>query len=194
MNVTTSIRKGADFSIRHWFLVGIMCLMGSISLMMVSSSTGKAAPGVNPINSAQCGANLILDPETGKCETKGSVDTITNLLRTIIHWFSVVVGFVAVIMLIFGGFKYILSSGSTDNVNAAKNTILYAIVGLVIVGLAQIIVNVVLEETSNVSEGSSSTSCTHKHLPNEDDAGHNHLDINNLPPDHIHTAEQPACQ
>ncbi len=47
-----------------------------------------------------------------------------------------VVGAVAVVMLIFGGIRYIVSGGDQANVTAAKNTILYAIIGIIIALLA----------------------------------------------------------
>ena len=54
------------------------------------------------------------------------------------------VGVIAVIMIIIGGLKYIISSGDSNNINSAKNTILYAIIGLVIVAFAQEVVRYVL--------------------------------------------------
>ncbi len=75
----------------------------------------------------------------------GTADaTINNVIKVVIDIFSVVVGVTAVIMIMVGGFKYIVSSGDSSNVNSAKNTILYALVGLVIVVLAQVIVRFVL--------------------------------------------------
>jgi hypothetical protein len=47
-------------------------------------------------------------------------------------------------MVIIGGFRYIVSNGDSNGVSGAKNTILYAIVGLVIVLFAQVIVRFVL--------------------------------------------------
>ena len=58
--------------------------------------------------------------------------------------FSAIVGIIAVVMIIVGGIKYITSGGDSGNVTAAKNTILYAVIGLVVVALAQIIVKFVL--------------------------------------------------
>jgi hypothetical protein len=55
---------------------------------------------------------------------------------------------VAVIMIIVGGLKYITSGGDSGNITSAKNTILYAIVGLIVVALAQIIVRFVLERAT----------------------------------------------
>jgi hypothetical protein len=53
-------------------------------------------------------------------------------------------------MIIYGGFRYITSGGDSNGVTAAKNTILYAIIGLIIVALAQIIVNFVLNKTTSI--------------------------------------------
>lgn len=78
----------------------------------------------------------------------GQEESIANIIRTVINIFSAIVGSVSVIMIILGGFKYITSGGDSNNVSGAKNTIMYAIVGLVIVAFAQIIVQFVLERTT----------------------------------------------
>jgi hypothetical protein len=57
-------------------------------------------------------------------------------------------------MIIIGGLKFITSSGNSDRVKSARNTILYAIVGLIIVALAQTIAHFVLAEAANPSVGS----------------------------------------
>lgn len=54
------------------------------------------------------------------------------------------VGIVAVIMLIYGGFRYVMSGGDSKKVTDAKNTILYAIIGLIVAVLAYAIVHFVL--------------------------------------------------
>jgi TRAP-type C4-dicarboxylate transport system permease small subunit len=71
-------------------------------------------------------------------------------LKRIINIFSVIVGVIAVIMIIIGGLKYITSGGESSNVSGAKNTIIYAIVGLVIVALAQFIVRFVLSNATAI--------------------------------------------
>jgi hypothetical protein len=53
-------------------------------------------------------------------------------------------------MIIIGGLKYITSGGESSNVSGAKNTIIYAIVGLIVVALAQFIVHFVLANTANL--------------------------------------------
>ena len=69
---------------------------------------------------------------------------LNNLIKNTINLLSLLVGIIAVIMMIYGGFRYITSGGDSGNVTSAKNTILYAIVGLIIVALAQFIVRFVL--------------------------------------------------
>ncbi|NLA42691.1 hypothetical protein GX865_00830 [Candidatus Saccharibacteria bacterium] len=68
----------------------------------------------------------------------GVFSKITNVLLFI-------VGAISVIMIIIGGLRYVISGGDSTNVSAAKNTILYAIIGIVISLLAYAIVNFVLE-------------------------------------------------
>ena len=76
---------------------------------------------------------------------------VNNLIAVIINVFSVVVGVVAVIMIIVGGFRYITSGGDSGNVTGAKNTILYAVIGLIIVALAQFVVKFVISKTTEAT-------------------------------------------
>lgn len=91
----------------------------------------------------------------GNCEnTTNSGQQVNKLLTQIVNIISVIVGVVAVVMIIIGGFRYITSGGDSGNVTGAKNTILYAIIGLVIVALAQFIVRFVLNQTTTLTTGS----------------------------------------
>lgn len=74
----------------------------------------------------------------------GQPTSLASIAKTIVNILSVIVGVVAVIMIIVGGFRYITSGGDSGNVSSAKNTLIYAIVGLIIVALAQFIVHFVL--------------------------------------------------
>ncbi|MBP9738227.1 hypothetical protein KBD20_00910 [Candidatus Saccharibacteria bacterium] len=99
-----------------------------------------------------CKGVLVTDPDSGvnsgttadDCNEDASGETFASLAQKIINVFSIVVGTVSVIMIIVGGFRYIISGGDSGGVTAGKNTILYAIVGLVIVIFAQVIVRFVL--------------------------------------------------
>ncbi len=101
------------------------------------------------INGGLCqGANLKVSATTDpKCDANANgatTDTINKTIALVINVFSLVVGVAAVIMIIIGGMRYIISGGDSGNVTSAKNTILYAIIGLVVVALAQFVVKFVL--------------------------------------------------
>lgn len=61
-----------------------------------------------------------------------------------------IVGLISVIMLVYGGLRYILSGGDSKKVTDAKNTVLYAIIGLIISMLAYAIVHFVLNSVIGV--------------------------------------------
>lgn len=67
----------------------------------------------------------------------GVFTTITNVLLFLI-------GAISVIMLIIGGVRYVLSGGDQAAVTSAKNTILYAVIGIIVAILAYAIVNFVI--------------------------------------------------
>lgn len=69
---------------------------------------------------------------------------ITNILNVIIG----VLGILAVIVIIFGGVQYMTSTGDAAKVKKAKDTILYGVIGLIIVILAFAIVNFVINNVN----------------------------------------------
>ena len=68
----------------------------------------------------------------------------TGAFRQITNTILYIVGVIAVIMLIIGGIRYVISGGDAKKVTDAKNTVLYAIIGLVIAVFAYAIVNFVI--------------------------------------------------
>jgi hypothetical protein len=108
-------------------------------------------------NGLTCGTELnpqnIDGASSAPCESESedASTTVENIVKLVINIFSWIVGIIAVIMIIVGGLKYITSSGDSGNVTGAKNTILYAVVGLVVVALAQFVVRFVLDKVKNAS-------------------------------------------
>ena len=86
-------------------------------------------------------------------ELIGDNGVFTRITNTLL----MIIGVVAVVMLLLGGLRYITSGGDSKKVTDAKNTILYAIIGLVICVLSYAIVNFVLK-TIDVSTSSETTS------------------------------------
>ena len=68
----------------------------------------------------------------------------SSLVRRVINFMLIGIAVVSVVMLIFGGFRYVVSSGNKDAVTSAKNTILYAVIGLLIALFAYAIIQFVL--------------------------------------------------
>jgi cytochrome bd-type quinol oxidase subunit 2 len=95
----------------------------------------------------KCGTTLSVDNTTG-CDISQGTTGINTIITNIVNIFSIIVGIVSVIMIIYGGFRYVTSGGDSGNVSSAKNTIIYAVVGLVVVALAQFIVQFVLDKVS----------------------------------------------
>lgn len=135
--------------------MSVMLLMGIPLTVPVAVSAQAAAPQPPTIQGSLCGGAKDLQIPAGgpnqnpttTCQTNGQGDTkINSLLQQIINIFSVIVGVVAVIMIIYAGFRYITSGGDSSKVGNAKNTILYALIGLVIVALSQVIVRFVLSK------------------------------------------------
>ena len=121
-------------------LMAAAALLAPVAVPVVA----YAADGDDVIQSGLCGG-VELQLSSGDCADAGdSSDKLNNLIKQVINILSIVVGVVAVVMIIFGGLKYITSGGDSSNVSSAKNTIIYAIIGLVIVALAQFIVRFVL--------------------------------------------------
>jgi hypothetical protein len=75
--------------------------------------------------------------------TSGNLFAQGGIFHTIADTLIFIVGAVAVIMLIIGGLRYVISQGSKDSVASAKDTILYAIIGIVVAILAFAIVQFV---------------------------------------------------
>jgi len=127
-------------------------MMPALTPAIASAQSDAAADP--DVNQGLCnGANLNFSGVDESCVAgeSGAGATVDNLVADIINIISLIVGVVSVIMIIIGGLRYITSNGDSGNVTNAKNTILYAIIGLVVVALAQLIVRFVIERTASTS-------------------------------------------
>ena len=114
--------------ITPYILAGMLVLTVSLLISNDSSALGI----IDGVNAARGDGQ-----PTELFGADGVVSTITNVLLF-------VVGALSVVMLIIGGLRYTISGGNSTAVTAAKNTILYAIVGLVIAFLAYAAINFIL--------------------------------------------------
>ncbi len=130
-------------------ILSLVLATGSLVAPVALVSSVHAASTANIDQSLCAGANLSANEGDSCDNTDAAVETANELMVTVINIFSLVVGVTSVIMIIIGGLKYITSGGDSGNVSGAKNTILYAIIGLVVVALAQVIVRFVLAKVSS---------------------------------------------
>lgn len=79
-----------------------------------------------------------------KSVNPGNTTDLPGMIKTIINVLLFVIGAVSVIMIVVGGIKYTTSNGDSNAVKSAKDTILYAIIGVVVSLLAFAIVNFVV--------------------------------------------------
>jgi len=78
------------------------------------------------------------------------VDRPNDLVKNVVNGILYFVGILSVVMLIWGGILYTTSAGDSNKVTTAKNTIMYAVIGLVVAIFAYAIVNFVLITSSGV--------------------------------------------
>lgn len=112
------------------------------------------AQGILPMTAAACGGGTGSSKDQvlgGVGETGSSCDSsgVTGTLSAAVSILSYVVGAAAIIMVIAAGFRYVTSGGESGAVGNAKNTLIYALVGVAIAALAQLLVHFVLTNANN---------------------------------------------
>ncbi len=103
---------------------------------------------VTPVNAADCEVTSGIAGGIDCANPGGDVPQTLfgagSIFNTIINVLLFIIGAISVIMLIYGGIRYTTSGGASASVTAAKNTIMYAIIGLVVAFLAYAVVNWIL--------------------------------------------------
>jgi hypothetical protein len=75
---------------------------------------------------------------------KSQKDKAPDMIKIVINTLFVVLGMVAVVMIVVGGIRYASSAGDAGSLKSAKDTIMYAVVGLVVAIMSYTIVNFVV--------------------------------------------------
>lgn len=120
-------------------LMAVMILLGVVSWTVFSSLSVSA---VDPLNES-----CKQDPNNPICKTASQGEDLfgpNSIWTRVINTMIFVVGAIAVLMIVIGGLRYTLSNGDASGTKSAKDTIIYAIIGLVISIMAYAIVNFVL--------------------------------------------------
>jgi len=159
-----------DIGVIAAYLVIGYVVYGGYLYMFSSGDPGKAMNGKKTLTRAFIGlaivalSNVILNAihialfnNAGSfavdCTVAGSCmnseTASTQLVTNVLNWFIATAGIVAAIFVVVGGVGYVTSSGDAGKLQKAKTTITYALIGLAIVGLAEIIVTFVSGIISN---------------------------------------------
>lgn len=123
----------------------VMTLLAAFTLSAAGQALQPAAalaacpPGKSPESQVLHGV--------GQTGSNCTDDGVSNLIRAVVRILSIVVGIAAIIMIIISGFKFITSSGDSNKISSAKSALIYALVGLAIAALAQILVQLVLTQS-----------------------------------------------
>ena len=119
------------------FLQGLIVALG---LTVVSVPAVVSAAPVDVFQGCSGTNSTVCNNSDAKSQIFGSGGIFSRIISTLF----IVIGLIAVIIIVIGGLRYVLSAGDQNAVNSAKNTILYAVIGLVISILAYAIVNFVI--------------------------------------------------
>ena len=154
-------------TIASYLIVGYV-IYGGYLYILASGDAGKVAAGKKTLVHAFIGLAIIgltkaiissiqtvfgikAFESCSALEQTGCGVTPEELVLNSIQWFIGVAGVVAVAFIVLGGIKYITSSGDAGKLQQAKNTILHALIGLVIVGLAFAISNFFINVVNKAS-------------------------------------------
>ena len=77
---------------------------------------------------------------------------LRQIVLKMINWVLLFLGLTATGFLIYGGFLYITSAGNDENVNKAKKLITFAAVGIIVILLAAVLVNALIDMVSATAE------------------------------------------
>lgn len=136
----------------------ILLAAGSFLLMFGVFASHAAASGFSSINAIQngaCGASGVNSTDCSSSSSKAN-SSINGVIKRVINIFSVVGGIVVVIMIAIGGFRYATSGGNEQAIATAKKTLMYALIGLVIIVLAQVVAKFALHEVSTAANSGTS--------------------------------------
>jgi hypothetical protein len=118
------------------FIISIIAVTGLLGIVAVAPAYVDTA-SASPKSAIQDGVSDI-DIGGGNSDIGPKVKIVINILMYGL-------GVIAVIMIIVGGIRYTTSGGDASGIKSARDTILYAVVGLVVAILSYAIVNFVLK-------------------------------------------------
>lgn len=128
-------------------IIGVVCVLSVVIGALVSVVFASELMAASRFT-IQAGANAA-QGDSQPAELFGSAGIFTVISNLLLF----VIGALSVVMIIFGGLRYVVSGGNATAVTAAKNTIVYAIVGLIVAFLAYAVINFILGSLASGTPG-----------------------------------------
>jgi cytochrome bd-type quinol oxidase subunit 2 len=128
----------------------IQLIITSLALVLGVASTAFVPAGV--ASAADSSQKSVCEGSGGswngnKCTRSGEA-SLQDQIEQVVNVLLFVLGAISVIMIIIGGIRYATSNGDSSQITSARNTILYAVIGLIVAILAFAIVNFVINQFS----------------------------------------------
>ncbi len=124
---------------KNKFIKGLVAAGAAVSVPLVAFadavSEGLSGSGLRSIfgNSGRLG------------NSQSVMELITNVIRLMLMF----TGAIAIIFLVYGGYMYITSAGSAESAEKGKNTVVNALIGIVVIALSYVLVTVVSNLVGN---------------------------------------------
>jgi len=149
-----------DITVAAAYLVLGFVIYGGYRYIFSGGDPGKVAAGKKTLTQAFIGLAIVMGAGiimttlrtiiganyNKKCalsDTCYSMEDAGGVISSSLTWFIGIAGVAAAVFLIYGGISYMTSAGNPGKVQQAENIIMYALIGLAIVGLAEVIVTIV---------------------------------------------------
>lgn len=163
-----------DLTVIAAYLVLGYVIYGGYLYIFSAGDPGKVAGGKKTLTHAFIGLAIVMSAYIimnairiallgssgvfANCANEKCVDVAGNLVTNAVQWVIGIAGIVAVIFVVYGGISYASSAGDPGKLQKAKQTIIYALIGLAIVGLAEMItafVSGMIKEANNQNSSAS---------------------------------------
>jgi hypothetical protein len=132
---------------KKFLLIGLM--LTTLLFPLVNLATVTAAVNIVPA----CNGGALSGQGASVCSDVNSVnssssDPLITVIKTVMNIISYITGIAAVVLIIISALRFITSGGDSNNVAAARKTLTYALIGIAVIILSQIIIAFVLDNVS----------------------------------------------
>jgi uncharacterized membrane protein len=126
-------------------VIAVLAVLASAAPVICVSASARSLPSPVVAQTAQQQVCAGIGLAGGNCGGSGA-GQVTKVVDFVINLISLIVGVAATIMIIFAGMKFITSGGDPSKVSSAKNSVIYALIGLVVVAASQLMVHFIINK------------------------------------------------